>query len=75
MNIAVIHKDKCSINKDSSMNKQSFIKKSRDSKKAQFASRDDTNKANENQNILNHKSKTLKLNLNEFLHHIKNNKQ
>ena len=75
MNIAAICKGKCSIDEDSLMNKQSFTKKSRGSKKAQLTSRDDINKANENQDTLNHRSKTFELDFNELLYHIENNEQ
>ena len=75
MDIAVIRKGKCSADEDLSIDKQSFIKKSRGSKKAQLASRDNTNRANENQDTLDHRSKTLELDSSELLRHIENNEQ
>ena len=73
MDITVIRKDKCSIDENSLIDKQSFIKKSRGSKKAQFASGDDINRANEDQDTLDHKSETLEFDLNELLYHVENN--
>ena len=75
MDIIVIYKDKYSADENSSMDKQSFIKKSRDSKKAQLTSKDDINRANKNQDILNHRSETFEFDSSELLCHIEDNEQ
>ena len=75
MNTTVIRKDKRSAGEDPSTDKQSSTKKSRDSKKAQLAPGDDTNRANEDQDTLDHRSETLEPDPSELLRHVEDNEQ
>ena len=75
MDTAVIRKGKRSADEDPPADKQPSTKKSRGSKKAQLAPGDDTNRANEDQDTLDHRSETLELDPSELLHHVEDNEQ
>ena len=75
MDTAVIRKGKRSADEDPPADKQPSTKKSRGSKKAQLAPGDDTNRANEDQDILDRRSETLEPDPSELLRRIEDNEQ
>ena len=75
MDTAVIRKGKRSADEDPPADKQPSTKKSRGSKKAQLAPGDDTNRANEDQDTLDHRSETLEPDPSELLRRVEDNEQ